>query len=68
MVEHGEVFFAGDVPQSAGEPALTDAAQAHAILPRNIRLKLLSAIHITLAQENASSRSGDSSTEVGSTL
>ena len=28
MVEHGEVFFAGDVPQSAGEPTFTDAARA----------------------------------------
>ena len=28
MVEHGEVFFAGDVPQGAGEPTFTDAARA----------------------------------------
>jgi hypothetical protein len=42
--------------------------QARDILPKNIRLKLLFSIHTTLALENASSRSDESSTEVACIL
>jgi len=64
MVEHGEVFFAGDVPQGAGEPTFTDTGRARDILPKNIRLKLSFTIHIILALENASSHLDELSTEV----
>ena len=66
MVEHGEVFFAGDVPQSAGEPTFTDAAQAHDIPPKNILLRLSFTTPITLAPGNASSRSDEWSTAIAS--
>jgi hypothetical protein len=68
MIEDGEVLAAGLVTERAGEPAFADAAQAHDILPRNIRLKLSSIIRIILALGKASWRTGDSLTGVAFTL
>ena len=50
--------------QGAGKPAFADTARPRDIRPKNIRLKLSFTIHITLAPENASSRSDESFTEV----
>ena len=52
----------------ACDPAPSIERQARDILPKNIRLKLLFSIHTTLALENASSRSDESSTEVACIL
>jgi hypothetical protein len=68
MIEDGEVLAAGLVTERAGEPAFTDAARAHDIVPKNIRLKLSSIIRIIPALENASSLSGGSFTGAVFTL
>jgi hypothetical protein len=57
----------GHGEQEAGlarQPSLAIQGRARDILPKNIRLKLLFTIHITLVPENASSRSDELSTEV----
>ena len=68
LIENRAVVTAGLVAEGRGEPALADAGQAYDIVPKNTRLKLSSIIHITLAQENASSPSDDSFMEAFSTL
>jgi hypothetical protein len=62
--EQGREHVRKKGPRLARNPTLAIRRRARDILPKNIRLKLLFTIHITLVPENASSRSDELSTEV----
>lgn len=68
FIENGAIIACGLVAKRTAQPTFAHACQTHDILPKNNHLELSFTIHITLAQENASLRLGDSSTEVGSIL
>jgi hypothetical protein len=54
VIEHRSIVAAGLVVERRGQPALTNAAQANDILPKNTSLRLSSNIRITRLLESGS--------------